>query len=61
MYKYSKKAETRFFENPIMAFCFIKFAESLDARNMVLHKLMKSEDNDVEMQDEEILNHNNRQ
>jgi len=26
MYKYSKKAEDRFFNNPVMAYLFIKFA-----------------------------------
>ena len=57
MYKYSKKAELRFFENPIMAYLFIKFAENPAARELVLHKQLKSEDTDGDT----IMEHNTRQ
>lgn len=63
MYKYSKKAEERFFTNPCMAFLFIKFSENPQAREQVMNKLLKkdSSDEDVEMKDDSPNDQNCRQ
>jgi len=42
MYKYSKKAEERFFQNPCMAFFFIEFATSEQGKNYITNKLQKT-------------------
>jgi hypothetical protein len=63
MYKYSKKAEERFFTNPCMAFLFIKFSENPQAREQVMNKLLKqgASDEDTEMKDEVHYDQNVRQ
>lgn len=35
MYKYSKKAQERFFRNPCLAFLFLSFASSRDGLNFI--------------------------
>jgi len=42
MYKYSKKAEERFFANPCMAFFFIEFATSAQGKSYIQNKLQKT-------------------
>ena len=42
MYKYSKKAEEKFFKDPCMAFFFIQFAVSQQARTQILSKYVKN-------------------
>jgi hypothetical protein len=42
MYKYSKKAEEKFFNDPCMAFLFIQFAVSSKARNQIMNKGAKN-------------------
>lgn len=46
MYKYSKKAEDRFFKNPCMAFLFIKFAQSPLAKTQIMNKQPKNQQNE---------------
>lgn len=46
MYKYSKKAEDRFFKNPCMAYLFIKFAQSPLAKTQIMNKQPKNQQND---------------
>lgn len=41
MYKYSKKAEEKFFANPCLAFMFIEFAQSDKAKEQILNKQPK--------------------
>lgn len=43
MYKYSKKAEERFFTNPCMAYFFIQFACSDKGKDYIANKLAKTE------------------
>jgi hypothetical protein len=42
MYKYSKKAEERFFKNPCVAFFFIQFASSQRGKDYITAKLAKT-------------------
>ena len=42
MYKYSKKAEDRYFSDPCMAFLFLKFASSQSGKQYIENKLSKS-------------------
>ena len=41
MYKYSKKAEEKFFNNPVMAYLFIKFCENPAAKTQIYNKQPK--------------------
>jgi len=45
MYKYSKKAEERFFQNPVFAFLFACFALNQDGIRYTQTKLAKSGEN----------------
>lgn len=45
MYKYSKKAEERFFQNPVFAFYFACFALSQEGIKYTQAKLTKSGEN----------------
>lgn len=42
MYKYSKKAEERFFSNPAMAYFFVQFATSERGKSYIMHKLERT-------------------
>lgn len=41
MYKYSKKAENRFLQNPHLAFCLYKFATIESSKAYILNKFSK--------------------
>jgi hypothetical protein len=56
MYKYSKKAEDRFFKNPCMAYLFIKFAQSPLAHSQILNKQPKNQHSNEEDEDPIDLN-----
>ena len=45
MYKYSKKAELRFFKNPYLAFCLVKFGTSKNCRSHIWTKFSKTNPN----------------
>ena len=45
MYKYSKKAEEKFFQNPCMAYFFIQFATSQKGKTYIKEKLAKTVQN----------------
>lgn len=42
MYKYSKKAEEKFFQSPCMAYFFIQFANSPQGKSYIQNKLYRS-------------------
>ena len=42
MYKYSKKAEERFFTNPCMAYFFIQFEKNEKGKDYIATKLAKT-------------------
>ena len=54
MYKYSKKVEERFFNDPCCAYFFIQFASSDSGRSYIQEKLSK-----VEMEQEGDKKHKN--
>ena len=42
MYKYSKKAEEKFFQNACMAYFFIQFSQSLEGKSSIQNKLSRT-------------------
>jgi hypothetical protein len=58
MYKYSKKAEDRFFKNPVLAYLFIKFTQSPLAKTQILNKQPKTSNAE---EDEDLLELNLKQ
>ena len=42
MYKYSKKAEDKFFRNPCLAYFFVQFATSSQGKTYIQNKLSKT-------------------